>query len=84
MHLLAQVSALKVPSKLSYLPDALKLLFGAIGDSSILFFAKQFCLTIIVGPENLPSEDIHEKAIKKHRLMLSGGRFSAPTMNAKT
>ena len=46
MDLLAQVSPLKVPSKCTYLPDALKLLFGAISDSSILFFAKQFCLSV--------------------------------------
>ena len=35
-----------MPSKLSYLPDALKLLFGAISNSSILLFANQFCLSI--------------------------------------
>ena len=53
--LLAQVSGLKVPSKWTYLPDALKLLFGAISYSSILFFANQFCLSIIKKEDRLPT-----------------------------
>lgn len=44
-----QVSYIKVSSKLSYLPEALKLLFEAVRDSSILLFANQFCSTTHSG-----------------------------------